>query len=102
MEDQTCTITDPATGEKKDFSFDYCFDSHWNGSGPKPPNYADQNSIWNTLGELVLTNSFKGYNSCLFACTFIFTFWDRWYCHMLSFCCLFDQTARVEVENHSQ
>ncbi len=41
--------------------------THWNGSGPKPADFADQNFVWNALGELVLNNAFKGFNSCLFA-----------------------------------
>ena len=67
MDDKMCTIVDPATGQKRDFSFDYCFNTHWNGSGPKPPNYADQESVWQALGVQILNNAFKGFNSCLFA-----------------------------------
>lgn len=59
MHGQTVTITDPATKATKDFSFDYCFNS-FDGS-------ANQFTVWEALGEMVLTNSFKGYNSCLFA-----------------------------------
>ncbi|PBC33876.1 StAR-related lipid transfer protein [Apis cerana cerana] len=45
------------------YGFDYCFDS----SNPVAQNFADQTTIYQTLGRTVLDNVFTGYNSCLVA-----------------------------------
>lgn len=45
------------------YGFDYCFDS----SNPVAQNFADQATIYQTLGRTVLDNVFTGYNSCLVA-----------------------------------
>jgi hypothetical protein len=67
MNGQTCTLTDPASGKTRDYTFDYCFNTHWNGDGPRPADFADQETVWKALGVEVLESAFKGYNSCLFA-----------------------------------
>lgn len=45
------------------YGFDYCFDS----SDPEAKNYADQETIYKTLGQSILDAMFAGYNSCLVA-----------------------------------
>nr|XP_033324140.1 kinesin-like protein KIF15 isoform X1 [Megalopta genalis] len=45
------------------YSFDYCFDS----SDPEAEHFADQERIYETLGQTVLEAVFLGYNSCLVA-----------------------------------
>ncbi|XP_078035181.1 uncharacterized protein LOC144469125 [Augochlora pura] len=45
------------------YGFDYCFDS----SDPEAEHYADQERIYETLGQTVLEAVFLGYNSCLVA-----------------------------------
>ncbi|CAF1304619.1 unnamed protein product, partial [Didymodactylos carnosus] len=47
----------------KTFSYDFCFDSmHFNNT-----NYANQEYIFQTLGEEIVQNAFEGYNTCVFA-----------------------------------
>lgn len=45
------------------YGFDYCFDS----SDPEARNYADQATIYGTLGQSILDAMFAGYNGCLVA-----------------------------------
>ncbi|KOX70429.1 Kinesin-like protein KIF16B, partial [Melipona quadrifasciata] len=45
------------------YGFDYCFDS----SNPETQSFADQATIYQTLGQTVLDAVFTGYNSCLVA-----------------------------------
>ena len=49
--------------EKKTFTFDNSF---WSMS-TKDPHYADQEEIYNTLGEEMLDHNFEGYHTCIFA-----------------------------------
>ena len=70
-------ITDPSTGQKKKFYFDYSYWSH-DGFAEDPEtgmyekdssesNYASQTHVFNDLGCEVLDNAFEGYHTCLFA-----------------------------------
>lgn len=49
--------------EKKSFTFDNSF---WSGD-PTDPHYADQSTIYDTLGEEFLDHNFEGYHTCIFA-----------------------------------
>ena len=86
MNGKTTTIKNPETGATKDFSYDYCFNSHYTGSRPEWG--ADQSTIWNTLGTKILANAFAGFNSTLFAYIDIIIF-DK-----------FLDMARVVLVNH--
>lgn len=63
MEDVTTTAINPKTGEKHTFAFDYSFWSFDNNH----PNAADQKTVFDALGILVLQNAWDGYNTCCFA-----------------------------------
>eukprot|EP00659_Diplonema_papillatum_P017462 gene17462-26846_t len=60
------TIEDPTDRglKKRSFTYDYAFDSLADRSSPA---YASQESVFNDLGVLTLTNAFQGYNTCIFA-----------------------------------
>eukprot|EP00911_Craspedida_sp_UC1_P002218 UC1_evm1s1692 len=74
MQGQTTFITDPTTGNEKDFNFDY---SYWSHDGfeekedgtlaPTVSEYADQAHVFDDLGKGVLANAWDGYNCSLFA-----------------------------------
>jgi len=77
MDGDTTSITDPNTGVKKKFTFDYSYWSH-DGFVTDPetkmfvkdqPNskYASQVLVFNDLGIEVLDNAFDGFHTCLFA-----------------------------------
>lgn len=44
-------VTNPATGEAREFQFDHCFDS---SGDPSSPGYADNSKVWHTLGVPML------------------------------------------------
>jgi len=74
MSGNTTSITDPETGKTRDFAFDYSYWSHDNfkeeadGSlVPTGSKYADQDRVFNDLGQGVLKNAFEGFNTSLFA-----------------------------------
>jgi len=65
-------IEDPK--HNRDFTFDYSFWSHdgfeINDQGlnvPSGSKYADQQSVFNTVGKEILNNAWDGYHCCLFA-----------------------------------
>ncbi|KAF8468875.1 P-loop containing nucleoside triphosphate hydrolase protein [Kalaharituber pfeilii] len=68
---QTTTLCPPTEGdkasrklyEKKTFTFDNSF---WSAN-PQDPHYADQDTIYNCLGEEFLDHNFEGYHTCIFA-----------------------------------
>nr|CAB3259102.1 kinesin-like protein KIF28P [Phallusia mammillata] len=76
MRGNTTTITNPNTGETKDFTFDRSYWSHDgfreldNGQlvrdGDHSP-YVDQDRVFEDLGQGVLNNAWDGYNATLFA-----------------------------------
>lgn len=47
----------------KTFTFDCCFDS----SSMDKPNFADQETVYKSLGTEIIENAFSGYNACIFA-----------------------------------
>ncbi len=67
MEGNACKIIDPTSGQQREFLFDHCFNSFWDGTGARPDHFADQETVWKALGVQVVSNAFKGFNSCLFA-----------------------------------
>ena len=74
MEGKATTIIHPETKEEKKFTFDY---SYWSHDGynedsngllvPTDSKYADQNRVFQDLGQGVLDNAFNGFNTSLFA-----------------------------------
>lgn len=56
MEGNTTIITDPETGEKDKFEFNYSYWSHQPGSDRD----ATQETLFNDLGELYLNNAWQG------------------------------------------
>ncbi|CAL1536203.1 unnamed protein product [Lymnaea stagnalis] len=79
MSGQTTIIKNPSTGEEKKFNFDYSYWSHdgfkeagdgsmlSDTSHPNGKKFADQNKVYQDLGEGVLKNAWEGFNSTLFA-----------------------------------
>lgn len=75
MQGNSLLITNKA--EERRFDFDHCFWSHdefiqEEGSGvyvkeSEASRYADQEEVYETLGESLLDNAFDGYNACVFA-----------------------------------
>ena len=63
MTGQMTTITDPESGKERQFSFNYCYDSHIPGS----ENFASQEQVFNDLGTAYLENAWAGYNCSIFA-----------------------------------
>jgi kinesin family protein 1 len=61
---QQTVITDPATGQKKRFTFDYSYDS---SIDPEDPSFASQDTVWLDLGMGVLETAWQGFNVSLFA-----------------------------------
>lgn len=51
----------------KAFTFDK---SYWSAD-KSDPTFADQNTVYNDLGEDLLNHAFDGYNCCIFACKFL-------------------------------
>lgn len=49
-------ITDPKSKEKKNFTYDYVYNDS-----------QSQEDIYNDIGKQVISNAFRGYNSCVFA-----------------------------------
>uniref|UniRef100_A0A3B3S0S6 Si:rp71-84d9.1 n=1 Tax=Paramormyrops kingsleyae TaxID=1676925 RepID=A0A3B3S0S6_9TELE len=76
MGPNTTTILDPRTQQARTFTFDYAYWSHSgfvrNKDGlfvPEEPGsrYADQNSVFQDLGQGILENGLQGYNATLLA-----------------------------------
>lgn len=65
MQGSKTFITNPDTGEEKEFKFDYSFNSHKNDPAVGP--FATQDSVFEDLGKPVLANALEGKNVCLFA-----------------------------------
>ena len=63
MTGQMTTITDPESGKERQFSFNYCYDSHDHES----ESYASQEQVFSDLGTSYLENAWAGYNCSIFA-----------------------------------
>ncbi len=61
---QQTIIENPETGEKKDFTFDFSYNSHVPRDDPE---YASQTTVWEDLGVSVLDCAWNGFNVSLFA-----------------------------------
>jgi kinesin family protein 1 len=53
--------------EVKAFTFDK---SYWSAD-KNDPEFADQATVYNDLGEDLLDHAFDGYNCCIFACKYM-------------------------------
>ena len=58
-------ITNPDTGDEKEFKFDFSFNSHKDDPAVGP--FATQDTVFNELGKPVLDNALSGLDVCLFA-----------------------------------
>ena len=56
-------MVEPTSQEKTTFTFDYIFDT----TDPSHASYADQTTVFSSLGVDILRNAWDGYNACLFA-----------------------------------
>ncbi|KAF0981975.1 hypothetical protein FDP41_011836 [Naegleria fowleri] len=56
-------LIEPKTGKENKFTFDY---SYWSFN-KSDANYADNQVLWNDLGEAMLANCWQGYNTSMFA-----------------------------------
>ncbi|XP_067631126.1 kinesin-like protein KIF13A isoform X2 [Eurosta solidaginis] len=69
MEKQQTILQNPPSLDKlerkppKTFAFDHCFYS----LNTEDPNFASQESVFDSLGRDILDNAFQGYNACIFA-----------------------------------
>ncbi|GMH55549.1 hypothetical protein TrST_g6464 [Triparma strigata] len=63
MSEKSIALVEPLSQEKSTFTFDYCFDT----VDPNHPNFADQETVFKSLGIDILRNAWEGYNACLFA-----------------------------------
>ena len=63
MDGNRTTITDPETGKKKNFTFDFSYNSHASGD----PIFATQKTVFDDLGVDCLKSAWLGYNVSLFA-----------------------------------
>lgn len=73
MNGKTTTLIS-ASASPREFTFDYSFWSHDSFSIdeegrylPTTEKYADQQKVFNDVGEEILTNAIEGYHCCLFA-----------------------------------
>jgi hypothetical protein len=58
------TLTDPANGNVKKFTFDYSYNSFAPASSPE---HCSQQMVWDDIGERVLKSAYEGFNVSLFA-----------------------------------
>ncbi|KAL9656423.1 hypothetical protein ABK040_005188 [Willaertia magna] len=56
-------LTEPGTGKEYKFSFDF---SYWSFD-KNDSNFANNQTLWNDLGESMLNNCWSGFNTCMFA-----------------------------------
>ena len=61
MEGTSCTAE--INGEAKTFGYDECFWSY----AKSDPNFANQETVFNSIGRELLSHSLDGYNCCLMA-----------------------------------
>ncbi|CAO3651247.1 unnamed protein product [Cunninghamella echinulata] len=58
---------DQRTGKESEDFKAFTFDKSYWSADKKDPNYADQKTVYNDLGEELLDHAFNGYNCCIFA-----------------------------------
>jgi kinesin family protein 1 len=59
---------DARTGKESEDHKSFTFDKSYWSADKDDPSYADQNTVYNDLGEDLLNHAFDGYNCCIFAC----------------------------------
>lgn len=59
---------DSKTGKDSEDIKAFTFDKSYWSADKNAPNYADQQTVYNDLGEELLNHAFDGYNCCIFAC----------------------------------
>lgn len=62
---------DSKTGKESEDIKAFTFDKSYWSADKNAPNYADQQTVYNDLGEDLLNHAFDGYNCCIFACKWI-------------------------------
>lgn len=62
---------DSKTGKESEDIKAFTFDKSYWSADKNAPNYADQQTVYNDLGEDLLNHAFDGYNCCIFACKLI-------------------------------
>ncbi|KAI7905643.1 uncharacterized protein BX663DRAFT_500459 [Cokeromyces recurvatus] len=70
MEGNQTIITKPAgqkTNQDAEDTKSFTFDKSYWSANKSDPHYADQNTVYNDLGEDLLNHAFDGYNCCIFA-----------------------------------
>lgn len=62
---------DQRTGKESEDVKAFTFDKSYWSADKNSPSYADQQTVYNDMGEELLDHAFDGYNCCIFACRFI-------------------------------
>ncbi|KAL0079645.1 P-loop containing nucleoside triphosphate hydrolase protein, partial [Phycomyces blakesleeanus] len=62
--------SDQRTGKDSEDIKAFTFDKSYWSADKSDPTYADQQKVYNDLGEELLDHAFGGYNCCIFACKF--------------------------------
>lgn len=59
---------DQRTGKESEDVKAFTFDKSYWSADKNDPTYADQQTVYNDMGEELLDHAFDGYNCCIFAC----------------------------------
>lgn len=59
---------DQKTGKESEDVKAFTFDKSYWSADKNSPSYADQQTVYNDMGEELLDHAFDGYNCCIFAC----------------------------------
>lgn len=59
---------DQRTGKESEDVKAFTFDKSYWSADKNDPRYADQQTVYNDMGEELLDHAFDGYNCCIFAC----------------------------------
>ncbi|KAJ3282964.1 kinesin-like protein Klp8 [Borealophlyctis nickersoniae] len=54
----------PGADDTKTFTYDECY---WSFGDPTDPEFASQETVYNSIGRELLDHAFQGYNTCIFA-----------------------------------
>jgi kinesin family protein 1 len=61
---------DQRTGKESEDVKAFTFDKSYWSADKNDPRYADQETVYNDMGEELLDHAFGGYNCCIFACKY--------------------------------
>lgn len=61
---------DQRTGKESEDVKAFTFDKSYWSADKNDPRYADQQTVYNDMGEELLDHAFDGYNCCIFACKY--------------------------------